>query len=96
MTRSLPKSKKHRPNVTSHFKVAEVQMEALNDPLPPHHPGSPKESIIPFVALDFSKQQSISQPPMTAMDTHSSKLSTLDNNSEVTYPSVTNGISNFL
>ena len=89
MTRSLPKSKKHRPNVTSHFKMAEVQMEALNDPLPPHHPGSPtKESIIPFVALDFSQQQQKITP---SMDTLTSKLSNLDKNSEVTYPSVTNG-----
>ena len=83
--------------MASHFKVAEVQMEALNDPLPPHHPGSStKESIIPFVALNFSQQQKMSTSSLP-MDTLTSKLSNLDQHSEITYPSVTNGtLTNYL
>ena len=91
MTRTLSKSKRLRSNVASHFKVAEVQMEALNDPLPPHHPGAATTMPnTPYVALEFSRNNSTPTSSVLLSENFPSKTTSL-NKDEVTYPHVTNG-----
>ena len=96
MTRTSSKTKRHRSNVASHFKVAEVPMEALNDPLPPHHPGSPTMTNTPYVALEFSRKNSTPTPSLTWSENLPLKLTSISKNQggseEVSYPYVTNGM----
>lgn len=96
----MTKVKEKRPQVASHFRVADVKMKALNDPLPPHHPGSPKEKKrvggeFRYYGLDLSKLQERNQPEVK----HSKAVAppnvinpTWAEKNEDLYPSVSHGI----
>ena len=105
----LSKDKKQRPKVASHFKLAEVNMEALNDPLPPHHPGSPKALMIPSLALEtlpseggqfrpfrnYGEEDRAVTSPAATISNYTSVQSGLMQKETIYYPHVTNGWYNF-
>ena len=99
MAPALSKDRVQRPKVSSHFKLAEVNMEALNDPLPPHHPSSPRTQMTPALALEalISQEGQIS----SFYQDHSAPTSSVHPSmkmtqmTEITYPHVTNGNENF-
>lgn len=108
MTKTSGRLREKRPQVASHFRVSDVKMKALNDPLPPHHPGSPpdecggndKKREFRYYSLDLSKlqrkteQQHHHQRPTTPSNTIN-PMTWAEKNEDL-YPSVSNGNINLL
>ena len=93
----LSKDKKQRPKVSSHFKLAEVTLEALNDPLPkamtiPSLESLPSEGEGQFRPFRNQVEEDPSAAAATTtISNYPSFKSGLMQKQTIYYPHVTNG-----
>ena len=95
----LSKDKKQRPKVSSHFKLAEVTLEALNDPLPkamtiPSLESLPSEGegqFRPFRNPVQEDPSAAAAATTTTISNYPSFKSGLMQKQTIYYPHVTNG-----